>query len=81
LFPLERESSQISVRKKKIQKTLLERRKLLKSCVKKIQCNELSFLFCVELPTQYSPEVGKTKAKTFYTKVKNSTNEFLWKQI
>jgi hypothetical protein len=46
-------------------------------CVKKIQCNELSFLFCVELPTQYSPEVGKTKAKTFYTKVKISTNEFL----
>jgi hypothetical protein len=50
-------------------------------CVKKIQCNELSFLFGVELPTQYSLEVGKTKAKTFYTKVKISTNESLWKQI
>ncbi len=38
-------------------------------CVKKIQCNEISFLFCVvEPPTQYSPEVGKTEAKTFYTK-------------
>ncbi len=54
---------------------------MILSWVKKIQCNELLFLFCVELPTQYSPEVGKTKAKTFYTKVKNSTNEFLWKQI
>jgi hypothetical protein len=32
----------------------------------------LSFLFSVELPTQYSLKVRKTKAKTFYTKVQKS---------
>jgi tRNA U38,U39,U40 pseudouridine synthase TruA len=49
--------------------------------LKKFNAMKCHFFFCVELPTQYSPEVGETKAKTFYTKVKISTNEFLWKQI